>query len=178
MYITSVLQPVSARGPSSKALTGWRTEVGAAFSSIGGLPVGVVVKRRFKVAEADGLAFLGCSVSGRGFRIIVKDHDRSRYPVKHAPSTVEPAVHQPRMSMAARTNQRRRSELVDSSTRFRDLRFLTDFFEVSTTQSSSTCHSQNRSRQKTGPDIISYLLNKDFRPNETRGSTHLPVVGW
>ena len=116
MYITSVLQPVSARGPSSKALTGWRTEVGAAFSSIGGLPVGVVVKRRFKVAEADGLAFLGCSVSGRGFRIIVKDHDRSRYPVKHAPSTVEPAVHQPRMSMAARTNQRRRSELVDSST--------------------------------------------------------------
>ena len=118
MYITSSPQPASARGPSSEALAGWGEEVGAAFSSIGGLPVGVVVKRRFKVAEADGLAFLGCSVSGRGFRIIVKDHDRSRYPVKHAPSTVEPAVHQPRMSMAARTNQRRRSELVDSSTRF------------------------------------------------------------
>lgn len=95
MYITSSPQPASARGPSSEALAGWGEEVGAAFSSIGGLPVGVVVKRRFKVAEADGLAFLGCSVSGRGFRIIVKDHDRSRYPVKHAPSTVEPAVHQP-----------------------------------------------------------------------------------
>jgi hypothetical protein len=92
MYITSSPQPVSARGPSSEALAGWGEEVGAAVSSIGGLPVGVVVKRRFKVAEADGLAFLGCLVSGRGFRIIVKDHDRSRYPVKHAPSTVEPAV--------------------------------------------------------------------------------------
>ena len=72
MYITSAFQPASARRPSSKALAGWKAEVGAAFSSIGGLPVGVVVKRRFKVAEADGLAFLGCLVSGRGFRIIVK----------------------------------------------------------------------------------------------------------
>ena len=90
-----------------EALAGWKAAAWAAFSSIGGLPGGVVVKWRSEVAEADGLAFLGFSVGGRGFCVILGDHDRSRYPATHAPCPVEPAVHQPRIPMAARRSTAR-----------------------------------------------------------------------
>ena len=90
-----------------EALAGWGAAAWAAFSSIGGLPGGVVVKWRSEVAEADGLAFLGFSMGGRGFCVILGDHDRSRYPATHAPCPVEPAVHQPRIPMAARRSTAR-----------------------------------------------------------------------
>ena len=97
MCITSVPQPASGSPHHGEALAGWGAEVWAAISSIGGLPGGVVVKWRSEVAEADGLAFLGFSVGGRGFCVILGDHDRSRYPRAHAPCPLEPPLYYARV---------------------------------------------------------------------------------
>ena len=80
-----------------EAVTGWKAEVWAAFSSIGGLPGGVVVKWRLEVAEPDGLAFFRFWVGARGFCVILGDYHRSRYPRAHAPCPLEPPLYYARV---------------------------------------------------------------------------------
>ena len=83
-------------GPT-EAFASWGGFTWAAFSSIGGLPGGVVVKWRSRVAEPDGLAFLPFCVGGRGFCVILGDYHRSRYPRAHAPCPLEPPLYYARV---------------------------------------------------------------------------------